>query len=146
MNIFLYLCNKKQMIHVKIDEGDIISLQQVRYSQAHPRVMQKYDALRLKNCGLPNSLICKVSGICLNTLLSYFKQYNEGGLTGLQEINFYCPKSELQQYSSSIEKYFEENPPSSIRESVLKIEELTGIKRSETQVRKFMKDSGFRFR
>jgi hypothetical protein len=87
-------------------------------------------------------------------LLSYFKQYNEGGLKRLQEINFYCPQSELQQYSGSIEKYFEENPPASIREAVVRtcaersrsIEELTGIRRSETQVRKFMKDRNFRFR
>jgi transposase len=134
------------MIQVEIDNKDIIALQKGRYDQVHPRVMQKYDALWLKHCGLSNSLICKILGICLNTLLSYFKQYNEGGIKRLQEINFYCPQSELQQYSGSIEKYFEENPPSSIREAVVRIEELTGIRRSETQVRKFMKDRNFRFR
>jgi hypothetical protein len=25
-----------------------------RYTESHPRVMQKYDALHLKNCGLSN--------------------------------------------------------------------------------------------
>jgi transposase len=134
------------MIQVEIDTKDIIPLQQGRYNQVHPRVMQKYDALWLKHCGLPNWLICKILDICLNTLLSYFKQYNEGGLQRLQEINFYCPESELQQHSVSIEKYFEENPPVSISEAIVKIEELTGIRRSETQVRKFLKDRNFRYR
>jgi transposase len=134
------------MIQIEINSKDVSALQQGRYNQAHRRVMQKYDALWLKKCRLPNSLICKILGICNNTLLSYFKQYNEGGLAKLQEINFYCPQSALQQYSGSIENYFEENPPASIGEAVAKIEALTGIRRSQTQVRKFMKDRNFRFR
>jgi hypothetical protein len=38
------------------------------------------------------------------------------------------------------------NHPQSISEAAAKIEALTGIKRGETQVRKFLKDKGFRFR
>jgi transposase len=52
----------------------------------------------------------------------------------------------MQAYAVKIEQYFEENPPASIGEAVAKIEELTGIKRGETQVRKFLKDLKFRFR
>jgi hypothetical protein len=70
----------------------------------------------------------------------------EGGLERLNEINFNQPESDLTAYSTVIEKYFGENPPRSISEAVAKIESLTGIKRGETQVRKFLKDRGFRFR
>jgi hypothetical protein len=52
----------------------------------------------------------------------------------------------LSEFSGSIEKYFEENPPQSISEAAAKIEELTGIKRGETQVGKFLGDRKFRFR
>ena len=45
-----------------------------------------------------------------------------------------------------MEKYFEANPPQSVTEAAAKIEALTGMKRGETQVRKFLKDTGFRFR
>jgi transposase len=134
------------MIQISIKEEDIQSLQDGRYNQLHPRVMQKYNALWLKHNGMSNRQICDVEGICNNTLLSFYKQYNEGGLERLQEINFYHPQSEMQSYSVKIERYFEENPPSSIGEAVSKIEELTGIKRGETQVRKFLKDRKFRFR
>ncbi|GHT20492.1 hypothetical protein FACS189429_8620 [Bacteroidia bacterium] len=79
-------------------------------------------------------------------MLSFFKQYNEGGLARLNEINFNQPESDLQAFSTTIEKYLEENPPQSISEAAAKIEALTGIKRGETQVRKFLKDRGFRFR
>jgi transposase len=108
--------------------------------------MQKYDALHLKDNGLSNKQVCSILCICNNTLLSFFKQYTEGGLARLNEINFNQPESALKEYSIAIEKYFEENPPQSISEAASKIEALTGIKRGETQVRKFLKDKGFRFR
>jgi len=40
---------------------------------------------------------------------------------------------------NSLEEYFRVNPPASIKEAQSEIEELTGIKRSETQVREFLK-------
>jgi transposase len=134
------------MLQLKIQQSDLQSIAEGRYTQLHQRVMQKYEALWLKHCGLSNQLICKILGICNNTLLSFYKQYNEGGLERIQEIKFHHPKSELSEFSGSIEKYFEENPPKSISEAAAKIEELTGIKRGETQVRKFLKDRKFRFR
>jgi len=70
----------------------------------------------------------------------YFKQYMEGGIERLKEINFY----DLKEYSGTIEDYFKKNPPSSITEASAKIEELTGIKRGETQVRKLLKSLGFK--
>jgi transposase len=134
------------MIELNIKSEDRKAIKQGRYSQPHPRVMQKYDALRLKDCGISNQMICNILGICNNTLLSIFKQYNEGGLEKIQAINFYHPESELKAFSGKIGKYFEGNPPRSISEAAAKIEDLTGIKRGETQVRKFLKDMNFKFR
>ena len=48
-------------------------------------------------------------------------------------------------YSVTIEKYFTDNPPSSISEASAKIEELTGVKRGETQTRKYLKSLNFRY-
>jgi transposase len=134
------------MIRLNIKPEDKQIIAKGRYTQPHPRVMRKYDALHLKDCGLSNKQICSILGICNNTLLSFFNQYTEGGLTRLNEINFNQPESDLKAHSTTIEKYLEENPPQSISEAAAKIEALTGIKRGETQVRKFLKDRGFRFR
>jgi transposase len=131
-------------LNIKVEDKQVIS--EGRYTQTHPRVMQKYDALRMKDCGLSNKQICTILGVCNNTLLSFFKQYNEGGLARLNAINFNQPESDLKAFSTTIDKYLEENPPQSISEAAAKIETLTGIKRGETQVRKFLKDNGFRFR
>ena len=54
--------------------------------------------------------------------------------------------SVLQEHQVRIQDYFQENAPLSIKEARGKIEELTGLKRSETQIRKFLTDVGISFR
>lgn len=134
------------MIHLEIKTEDKRIIADGRYTHPHPRIMQKYDALHLKSCGLSNKVICNILGICNNTLLSVIKQYNTGGLAKVNELHFNQPTSALKAHSTTLKQYFEDNPPQSISEAAAKIESLTGIKRGETQVRKFLKDSGFRFR
>jgi hypothetical protein len=70
--------------------------------------------------------------------------YNRGGVDELRKLKFNKPQSQLVAHKESLEKYFTENPPSSISEAAAKIKELTGIERKETQVRKFLKSIGFR--
>jgi transposase len=143
---FVPLPQKEDMIYLNIREEDRDAIAKGRYTQLHPRVMQKYDSLHMKASGLSNREICKIPGICNNTLLSFIKQYNEGGLERLNEIKFHRPQSDMKQYSGSIKKYFNEHPLHFISEAAAKIEELTGMKRGETQVRKFLVNRGFKFR
>jgi len=52
----------------------------------------------------------------------------------------------LENHSDSLEQYFRQNPVASLSEAVAKIEELTGIRRSRTQVSVFLKKLGMRYR
>jgi len=133
------------MIKIKVTEEDRQLLRYERYNHPHPRVMLKMDVVYLKDLGLKNDLVRKITGVCGNTMREYLKQYMEGGIDRLKEVNFNKPNSELKDYSDTIEKYFTENPPSSISQASAKIEELTGIKRGETQTRKFLKSLKFRY-
>jgi len=133
------------MIKIHVTEDDKQLLRQERYSHPHPRVMLKMDVVYLKSLGLKNDLVSAITGLCGNTMRAYLKQYMEGGIDRLKEVNFYKPNSELKDYSGTIEKYFTENPPSSISQASAIIEELTGIKRGETQTRKFLKSLKFRY-
>jgi len=132
------------MLHVIIKEEEKEVFARERYEHIHPRVCQRMDALHMKSKGVSNQQICNILDICNNTLLGYFKMYNEGGVDELRKINFNRPQSELVAYKDSIEKYFIEHPPCSISEAAAIIKELTGIERKETQVRKFLKSIGFR--
>jgi transposase len=97
------------------------------------------EVLWLKSHNLPHALIATLAGVSENTMREYFRLYAEGGLEKLKEVNFYRPESELQAHLTSMEAYFQANPPASIKEAQSEIESLTGIKRSETQVREFLK-------
>jgi len=50
----------------------------------------------------------------------------------------------LNQYSDLLKQHFEKHPASSVAEASDAIEKLTGIKRSPTQVREFLKRTGLR--
>ena len=113
-----------------------------RFNHPHPRVQLKMEVMWLKSQGLRNSEVALLAGVSENTVRKYLREYEEGGLEKLKEIRFYRPKSELENHQETIQEYFEKNPPLSIKEAVAKIEDLTGIKRSETQVRKFLKRIG----
>ena len=97
------------------------------------------EVLGLKSRGLSHELIAKAAGISENTMREYFALYQAGGVDKLKEVQYFCPQSKLTAHVSSLEAYFQANPPASIKEAQSEIKELTGIKRSETQVREFLK-------
>ena len=97
------------------------------------------DALWLKAHKLPHAQIAELVGVTENTLREYFELYQHGGLEKLKELNFYRPESKLNAHIVSLEAYFREQPPASLKEAQSEVEAITGVKRSETQVREFLK-------
>jgi transposase len=110
-----------------------------RYHHPVPLVQRRMETLWLKSHDLPHAIIAELAGVSENTMREYFRLYEEGGIEKLKEVNFYRPESELQGHITSLETYFRDNPPATIKEAQSEIEALTGIKRSETQVREFLK-------
>jgi transposase len=114
----------------------------LNYEQYHhpvPLVQRRMEVLWLKSHDLPHALIAELGGVSENTMREYFRLYEEGGVEKLKEVNFYRPESALQAHITSLETYFRDNPPATIKEAQSEIEALTGIRRSETQVREFLK-------
>ncbi|MCP4460747.1 MAG: IS630 family transposase [Cytophagales bacterium] len=134
------------MINISFSEAEKENLNRERFYHSHPRVRQKMETLWLKSQELPHKEICRLASISNPTLSNYLKDYQKGGLEKLKEINFYQPKSELMDHKEKIKSYFQEHPPATIKQAMAEIEELTGLKRSETQVRKFLKAIGMKCR
>jgi len=130
------------MIKIEFTEEELKALDYERYHHPHPRVQRRMEALWLKSQNISHKQICQFTGISSNTLTDYLRKYLEYGIEGLKEANFYQPQSELMQHTTTIEAYFREHPPASVKEAMAKIEELTGIKRSENRVREFLKSIG----
>ena len=133
------------MQKIEISKFDLQLLKKERFIHPHPRVMLKMEVVYLKGLGYSNDEVCKIADVCDNTVREYLRQYAAGGIERLKEVNFHKPGSELQDYCETIEKYFTEHPPSSISQASAIIETMTGIKRGETQIRKFLKSLNFRY-
>lgn len=110
-----------------------------RYHHPVPLVQRRMEVLWLKSQGLPHAQIAQLAGVSENTMREYLRLYEEGGIEKLKEVHFYRPDSELSAHFTSLEAYFRAHPPASVKEAQSEIEALTGIKRSETQVREFLK-------
>lgn len=133
------------MIRIEFTSEEIDALEYERYHHPHPKVQKKMDVLYLKSHGLKHQEICRLGRICKTTLTTYLKEYQTGGIERLKELDYQGSRSELSEYTSTLETHFKEHPPRTAAEAQAVIEELTGIKRSPTQVRAFMKRLGMRY-
>lgn len=128
------------MIKIEISASEKEELHHERRYHPHPRVRQRMEALYLKALGLKHQEIGRVMRITQKTLRGYLRLYQDNGIEGLKRLNFHQPKSELIDHKEVLKNEFEARPPKLINEAVKRIEDLTGIRRSPTQVRKFLKD------
>lgn len=127
------------MIQLNFFEEEIDELYKERFHHPHPNIQKKMEAVYLESQGLQHQDICKIVRITEATFVSYLKQFQEGGTEKLKVLNFYKPQSELEFYRTTIEENFQKHLPHTVAEAQARIEELTGIKRSPTQVKEFMK-------
>lgn len=109
-------------------------------------VQRKMEALWLKSHALPHHLIAKLTAISENTLRSYFEDYHRGGIERLKQLGYRGQASLLSAHRQSLEDHFTNHPPTTAKEAAVEIEQLTGIKRSPTQVRAFLHRIGMQRR
>lgn len=129
------------MIRIEFTDEEVEQLHYERRYHEHPRVRQRMEALYLKALDYQHQEIGSVMQIDQKTLRSYLRMYQEGGIEALKVLNFHQPVSELDEHGDEIKAAFEDRPPKSINEAIERIEKLTGIRRSPTQVRKFLKEN-----
>ncbi len=133
------------MIHINYTEKDVNELNNMLFLHPQPIVQKRILAVLLKSHGLPHSKICDISMITEKSLTTYLKKYRDGGIVALTKVNFKGKVNELKMHTFDLEKYFIENPIRSSKEAKAIIEEKTGIKRSLTQVRNFLKYIGLKY-
>ena len=126
-------------IQLKFTPDLITEIRYQRFNHLVPLVQRRMETLLLKAHGLSHEQIEEIVGVSGNTIREYFDLYQQGGIEKLKEINYNKPEGALVKHIVSLETYFRENPPASIKEAQKEIEEITGVKRSETQVREFLK-------
>lgn len=82
-------------------------------------------------------------GVCRKTIFNHIKQYREDKYYMFKIKN----TTELNKYRNDIRKNFKDNPVRSYREAVIRIESITGVKRSLPQVYNFLsQDDNYYFK
>lgn len=134
------------MIQIEFSEEEIKQLNYERYHHPHPRVQKKMEVLYLKSRELSHQEIRRLCYIGKTTLVSYLRQYQQGGIERLKELHYKGKPSQLNEQTQTIEAYFQSHPPRKVTEAQAKIAKLTGIKRNPTQIRAFLHRIGMRCR
>jgi transposase len=118
-------------------EEDLRTLQHERYHHPHPRVQQKMEVVWLISQGLIQEEAARLAGVGRRTVVRYLTEFHEGGVAALRQLSFHKPQSELVRHQDDLETHFLNNPPVSVAQAQQVIEQRTGIRRGETQVRHF---------
>ncbi len=134
------------MTIIDFTQEEINALEYERYHHPHPKVQKKMEAIYLKSQGLKHNEINRLCRLSRTTFITYLRQYQQGGIDSLKELGYKGQPSELLKHASTLEEYFKEHLPTKASEAQSVIEKLTGIKRSPTQVRTFLKRLGLRCR
>ena len=132
------------MIRIVLSGNEIKQVLYDRFEHPHPHVQKKMEVIWLKHLKYSHEQISQIVCISKATITRYLNCYIKNGLDGLRTITFYKPESDLKKFAGTIRDYFEANPPATINEAVCIIEELTGIKRSNIQIRKILKSIGMK--
>lgn len=127
------------MIQMTFPWEVIEALRTERFTHPHPLVRRKMEAVLLKSENLPHHLICRLCGICGNTLRNYLEDYQRGGLAKLKEQHFYRPTSPLAEHRELLQQELALHPVATVKHARSRIIELTGIKRGLTQVREWLR-------
>jgi transposase len=70
--------------------------------------------------------------------------YAEGGIESLSVLNYRSPESAFEPYKEQIAIDFQKVPSKSLKETISRLEVLTGVSRKIRQVANFMKKIGFK--
>jgi transposase len=130
------------MLRLTFTPDQLAALDFERYHHPHPRVQKRMEALWLKSQGLPHQQIARLTGVTPNTLRAYLRLFQHGGVAALTRFDFYRPASDLMAHRGCLEEYFLEHPPATAGEAGAAIARLTGVRRSPTQVRQFLRRLG----
>jgi transposase len=132
-----------EWLRIELTEVEQRIVMEVRESAPDLIVRRRMWVLWLLHCGVTREKAAKIVGVARSTVERYVAEYREGGLVGLQKrCEPFKPVSDLAAHAEKIRESFEKHPVRTIAEAGQRIFDLTGIRRSPTQVRTFLKGLG----
>jgi transposase len=132
------------MIPVNATDEQIQALRYERFYHPHPRVQKKMEVVFLRASGLSVAEVCRLAGVSPNTYRAYLRDFQQGGIDGLKRFDCTGTVSDLDAHADAIIESLVECPVRTLAHARQRIIELTGIDRSNEQVRQFLRRNGFK--
>jgi len=109
------------------------------------RFHRRLLAVRMHDLGVPHSTIAAALGISNDTVTNYLNLYLSGAIQGLVEDRYYRPASSVEPHLEQIAEALAADPVATCSEAASRIEELTGIRLSDSQAGRIMKRLGMKY-
>jgi transposase len=133
-------------LRIQLTEDEQRAVKADRESHPDPGVRRKFWVLWVLHCGALREKAAEIVGVSRATVERYVREYRAGGLDALRKRGReYQPTSELAAHADAIRLSFDQQPARTIAEACQRIEELTGVRRQPTQVRRFLKGLGLKW-
>jgi len=135
------------MRRLQFTDDELREIERQRFEHPDPLVQRRMEILWLKAHHETHERIAELAGVSRSTVQRSLDAYESGGLAAVRTLHWKGPISALAAYRGQLEVEFCERPPHTIAEACGRIEQLTGVRRSATQVRKFLRNElGLRWR
>jgi len=113
---------------------------------SHPIVRRRCPALLLKAHGHTRTQVATVLAIDVSTVRVYFDLFLEEGIAALKRLNYHGKRNALQEREEDILAALEAKPPATVKEAQDTIKTATGLHRSWTPVKEFLRRNKVRRR
>ena len=122
-------------------EDVIETVARERYHHPDPRVQERMEIIWLKSKKQSHERIAELANVSRSTVQRTLRIYAAKGLDGIRTFDWKGQPSALTPHKATIDEEFRRHPPHTAHDATRRIEELTGVKRKVSRVRKFMKET-----
>ena len=129
------------MRHFQFSPNVLNEIERDRFEHVDPLVQRRMEMLWLKAHGQEHALIAELAGVSRATVQRTLSLYEDGGLPAVRTFHWKPHPSALAEHRPLLEAEFAADPPHTVGEACRRIEHLTGVRRGETQVRQFLRQT-----
>lgn len=113
-----------------------------RFHHPSPKVQRRMEVLWLTAHGVPRAEVIRLADVSRASVQRIHDAYRDGGLDAVRQLRYVVPTSVLDPHAPTLEAHFRDHPPRTTADAQATIEQLTGVRRGLTQVRRFLKKVG----
>jgi transposase len=134
------------MVRLQLSEQEIVDINEALDDpNVSDLARRKLLVVRMNDEEFPHFKIARLFNISEDSVSRYVREYEQSGLSGVLEDRYYKPTSSVEAFLSCLKCRFTLQPVHTAKEGMEVIEQVSGVKLSEEQVRRIMKRLGMKF-